>query len=535
MNSWQLANSATAWGMLRLQRIFTFCFVLMASALPAFGRVPNIVLLYADDIGWGDLGCYGAKVIPTPNLDRLAAKGTRFTSGYCTSATCTPSRYSLLSGEYAWRRQGTGVIPGDARLILRPGRPSLPASLAALGYATAVVGKWHLGLGGGEVNWNQPINPCPNQIGFGYSFIMAATGDRVPCVYVEDGKVVGLDPQDPIEVSYKQPYAGDPDLKADAERAKLKMDWTHGHNMALVNGVGRIGWMKGGKAAVWNDETMGDVFAERACAFIERSKSTPFFLYYASHENHVPRLPNSRFTGKTPLGPRGDAVVAFDDQVGRILNEIEKHGLTEDTLVVFSSDNGPVLDDGYRDGSVELNKAANHSPAGPFRGGKYSILEGGTRVGLIARWPGHVPEGKVSDALISQVDFAATFTKLAGGSPAEFLALDGRELGQALRGQAGRDALISSTQGGLLSIRDSRWKFIPGSGKPGNAKSQAVVPGNEDDAARDAREQAVDRLFDLLADPAERNNVASLNAEVVQRLKEMLSAEKAKGFSQPLP
>ena len=532
---WQPMNSATASGMSRLQSIFKLYLLLVVSAFPSFGRAPNIVLLYADDIGWGDLGCYGAKAIPTPNLDRLAARGTRFTSGYCTSATCTPSRYSLLSGEYAWRRQGTGVLPGDARLILRPGRPSLPASLTTLGYTTAVVGKWHLGLGDGEVNWNRPINPCPNHIGFSYSFIMAATGDRVPCVYVEDGKVVGLDPQDPIEVSYKQPYKGDPDLKDDAERAKLKMDWTHGHNMALVNGVGRIGWMKGGKSAVWNDENMGDVFAERACAFIQRSKNSPFFLYYASHENHVPRLPNPRFAGKTTLGPRGDAVVAFDDQVGRILSEIEKHGLTSNTLVVFSSDNGPVLDDGYRDGSVELNHAANHSPAGPFRGGKYSILEGGTRVGLIASWPGHVPEGKVSDALISQVDFAATFTKLAGGDAAEFLALDGRDQGQALRGEIGRDLLISSTQGGVLSIRDKRWKFIPGSGKPGNAKSQAIVPGSDLDAARDAREQATDRLFDLLADPAERNNVAALNAEVTQRLRQALDAEKAKGFSQPLP
>jgi arylsulfatase A-like enzyme len=427
------------------------------------------------------------------------------------------------------------VLAGDARLILRPGRPTIASCLAKLGYSTAVVGKWHLGLGSGNLNWNQPINPCPNDIGFHYSFIMAATGDRVPCVYVEDGKVLGLDPKDPIEVSYKQPYPGDPDLQKDDERAKLKMDWTHGHNMALVNGVGRIGWMKGGKAAVWNDQTMGDVFAERACAFIERSKDTPFFLYYASHENHVPRLPNPRFAGKTPLGPRGDAVVAFDEQVGRILDALEKNGLTESTLVIFSSDNGPVLDDGYRDQSVELNNAANHQPAGPFRGGKYSILEGGTRVGLIAQWPGRVPEGRVSEALISQVDFAATFIRAAGGDPSDFTAMDGRDMVPALQGGHGRDFLISSTQGGLLSIRDHRWKFIPGSGKPGNVKSQAVIAGSQEDAARDAKEQALDRLFDLIADPGERSNVAALNPDVVQRLKASLEEEKAKGFNAPIP
>jgi arylsulfatase A-like enzyme len=509
------------------------------SVFAAEKRPPNIVLLYSDDIGWGDLGCYGAKVIPTPNLDRLAAQGTRFTSGYCTSATCTPSRYSLLTGEYAWRRQGTGVLPGDARLIIKPGRPTMAASLAKLGYATGVVGKWHLGLGSGEVDWNKKIDPSPNQIGFTYSFIMAATGDRVPTVFVEDGSVVGLDPKDPIEISYKQPYPGDPDLKTDAERAKLKMDWSHGHNMALVNGVGRIGWMKGGKAAVWNDETMGDAFADKACGFIARHKDKPFFLYYASHENHVPRVHHPRYAGKTPLGPRGDAVVAFDDQVGRILAELDKQGLAENTLVIYTSDNGPVLDDGYKDQAVERNKAAAHSPAGPFRGGKYSILEGGTRVGFIARWPGQTPVGKVSDSLISQVDLPAVFTKVAGGDPADFLKLDSVDSSAALTGGQGRETLISSTQGAMLSIRDARWKFISGVGAPGKGK-KAQGPlvdllGSEVDQSNDRRDQSGPRLFDLQNDPGERNNVAKDHPEVVARLKTLLEAQRAKGVQQPLP
>jgi len=516
-------------------RLAPFLALFAALTVPAADR-PNIVLLYADDIGWGDLGCYGAKVIPTPNLDRLASQGVRFTAGYCTSATCTPSRYSLLTGEYAWRRQGTGVLPGDARMIIRPGRPTMASSLAKLGYATAVVGKWHLGLGSGDVDWNRRISPSPNEIGFSYSFIMAATGDRVPTVYVEDGGVVGHDPQDPIEVNYKSPYPGEPDLKLDSERAKLKMDWSHGHNMALVNGVGRIGWMKGGKAAVWNDETMGDTFADKACAFIARSKDRPFLLYYPSHENHVPRLPHPRYAGRTPLGPRGDAVVAFDDQVGRILMELDRHGLTDKTLVVVSSDNGPILDDGYKDQSTELNAQAGHEPAGPFRSGKYSILEGGTRVPFIARFPGRAPAGKVSDALVSQVDLPAAFMRLAGGDPAEFLKQDSVDSSAALLGGAGRDLLISSTQGGQLSIRDARWKYIPGTGKQGKAawKSVAVQPGKAEDFKRDAAEQGKDRLFDLLADPSERNNVAAANPEVVARLKAALEAERAKGFNLPL-
>ena len=365
---------------------------------------------------------------------------------------------------------------------------------------------------------------------------MAATGDRVPTVYVEDGGVVGHDPQDPIEVNYKSPYPGEPDLKLDSERAKLKMDWSHGHNMALVNGVGRIGWMKGGKAAVWNDETMGDTFADKACAFIARSKDRPFLLYYPSHENHVPRLPHPRYAGRTPLGPRGDAVVAFDDQVGRILMELDRHGLTDKTLVVVSSDNGPILDDGYKDQSTELNAQAGHEPAGPFRSGKYSILEGGTRVPFIARFPGRAPAGKVSDALVSQVDLPAAFMRLAGGDPAEFLKQDSVDSSAALLGGAGRDLLISSTQGGQLSIRDARWKYIPGTGKQGKAawKSVAVQPGKAEDFKRDAAEQGKDRLFDLLADPSERNNVAAANPEVVARLKAALEAERAKGFNLPL-
>ncbi len=511
------------------------CGISQLVAAESGSRPPNIVLLYADDIGWGDLGCYGAKVIPTPNLDRLAAQGTRFTAGYCTSATCTPSRYSLLTGEYAWRRRGTGVLPGDATMIIQPGRPTLPASLAKLGYATGVVGKWHLGLGAGAVDWNKEINPSPNQIGFTYSFIMAATGDRVPTVFVENGRVVGLEAQDPIEVNYKnKPYPGDPDLALPAERAKLKMDWSHGHNMALINGVGRIGWMKGGKSAIWNDETMGDTFCDKACGFIAANKQKPFFLYYASHECHVPRVPNPRFLGKTPLGPRGDAVVAFDEQCGRILAELEKHGLTGNTLVMMSSDNGPVLDDGYKDQAVELNAKADHCPAGPFRGGKYSILEGGTRVSLIARWPGHTPAGKVSEALVSQVDFPATFTKMAGGDARELLKIDGVDVSAAFLGGAGRDYIISSTQAQQLSYRDAHWKFIPGIGHR-RGKSAAVVDRNEQNDEVENLDAAHDRLFDLQADPGEHSNVIAEHPEIAAKLRTLLDAQKAKGVNQALP
>jgi arylsulfatase A-like enzyme len=208
-------------------------------------------------------------------------------------------------------------------------------------------------------------------------------------------------------------------------------------------------------------------------------------------------------------------------------------------LVIYTSDNGPVLDDGYKDQAVERNKAAAHAPAGPFRGGKYSILEGGTRVGFIARWPGHTPAAKVSDALISQVDLPAVFTKVAGGDPAEFLKLDSVDSSAALTGGQGRETLISSTQGAVLSIRDARWKFISGVGAPGKGK-KAQGPlvdllGAEAEQANDRRDQAGPRLFDLQADPGERNNVAKEHPEVVARLKALLEAQRAKGVLQPLP
>jgi len=520
---------------MRLSPLLALFSVVCAFAAEPAKRPPNIVLLYSDDIGWGDYGCYGAKVIPTPAVDRLAQQGTRFTSGYCTAATCTPSRYSLLTGEYAWRRKGTGILPGDARLIIAPGRPTLPASLAKQGYATGVVGKWHLGLGGESVDWNVHINPSPNEVGFTYSFIMAATGDRVPCVFVENGNVVGLDPKDPIEVSYKKPFPGDPDLKTPEERAKLKMDWSMGHNMALVNGVGRIGWMKGGKAALWNDETLGETFTDKACAFIAANKAKPFFLYYAAHENHVPRVPNPVHRGKTPLGPRGDAVVAFDDHVAKILAELDKHGLAENTLVILTSDNGPVLDDGYKDKAIALNKAAGHAPAGPFRGGKYSIYEGGTRVSLIARWPGHTPVGQVSDEVVSQVDFAASFTKLAGGDPAEFLKIDGIENSAVFTGaKSARDHVIEQALQNNLAIREGHWKYIPAFARKGQ-KGQKPGEVEEPDREKEVVDGRDEQLYDLTQDPGETRNVAAAHPDVVKRLKARLEESKAKGVALPLP
>ncbi len=419
---------------------------------------PNIVLIYADDIGYGDLGCQGATRVRTPNVDRLAAGGLRFTDGHAAAATCTPSRYALMTGEYAFREKGTNVLPGDAALIIKPGRFTLASMLKRAGYATGVVGKWHLGLGkgGAAIDWNSEINPGPRDVGFDESFIIPATGDRVPCVYVENHRVAGLDLTDPIRVSYAMPIGDEPAGKDHPEL--LRMKHSHGHDMTIVNGVGRIGYMTGGRAARWVDEDMADTITKKAVGFIEKHKEGPFFLYFATHDIHVPRVPHPRFVGKTDMGPRGDAIVEFDDSVGRVLDTLERLNLTRNTLVVLSSDNGPIVDDGYQDDAV--TKLGDHKPAGPLRGGKYSLFEGGTRVPFLVRWPTRIKPG-VSDALVCHVDLLASLASLVGRALPDDAAPDSVNVLPALLGESptGREHLIEQANG--QALREGPWKFIP--------------------------------------------------------------------------
>ena len=277
---------------------------------------PNIIIIYADDLGYGDLSAYGGMKLDTPNIDRLAEGGVRFTNGYATSATCSPSRYALLTGMYPWRNKNAKILPGTAPLLIDTTQMTLPKMLKSEGYETGIVGKWHLGLGTGYVDWNSRISPGPNEVGFDYSFIMAATQDRVPTVYIENGEVVNLNPNDPIEVDYKNNFDQQPTGKDNPELLKLK--WHHGHNNTIVNGISRIGFMKGGHTARWTDETMADTFLMEAEAFIKRKKDKPFFLYYALQQPHVPRTPGPRFVGKSGMGPRGDVILEADWCVGEL-------------------------------------------------------------------------------------------------------------------------------------------------------------------------------------------------------------------------
>lgn len=442
---------------------------------------PNIIFILGDDVGYGDLGCYGATKIQTPYCDKLASEGMRFTDAHSPSAVCTPTRYAFMTGEYAWRRAGTGILPGTAGLIIEPGRTTVPALLQRAGYTTGVVGKWHLGLGHTPTNYNIDITPGPLDVGFDYCWILPATGDRTPCVWVENRQVINLDPNDPIALDYSV---------------------KRGEPRSFVNGIPRIGEQTGGKSALWNDTEMADVMVEKSVAFIERSLTTdkPFFLYLATHDIHVPRVPNDRFRGKSDAGVRGDTIVSFDWTVGQIMATLDRLNLKDNTLIIVTSDNGGILDmngpDPVNSGTVATNNG--HAFNGVLRGTKGTTFEGGTRLPFIARWPNRVPVGE-SDALICHIDLLATFAELTRQPLADSDAPDSFNVLPAfLEKKQGRQLLVEHS-GGALALRDGLWKMIPAR-RQNAAASESL------------------QLFHLGEDLSETTNVAAKNPDVVANM-----------------
>jgi arylsulfatase A-like enzyme len=485
---------------------YTFLFIVFI-ALNLVGcakdpQNPNIIIIYTDDLGYGDVSAYGATEISTPNMDFLANNGVQFTQGYASSATCTPSRYALLTGTYPWKEKRARILPGTAPLIIDTAQITLPKMLKNQGYETAVIGKWHLGLGTGQVDWNSHISPGPNEIGFDHAYIMAATQDRVPTVYIENGYVDGLDPSDPIEISYKRNYEGQATGKNNPEL--LSMMWHHGHNGTIVNGVPRIGFMKGGESAKWSDIDMADHFLNKVKKYIKSKKDKPFFLYYGMQQPHVPRTPHPRFVGATSLGPRGDVIAEADWCVGELLKTLEQEGLLENTLIVFSSDNGPVLNDGYYDDAVEKN--GNHTAAGVLRGGKYSLFEAGTRVPFMVYWKGKI-QHKKSDALVSQLDLFSSLARLTGS---DLRADDSLDLLDTFMGNSdlGRKELIleATTR---TAFRSGDWVMIPPYIGPAKLKAVNIEIGNSNNY----------QLYDLSQDISQQVNLAESKPE---KLNEMI-------------
>lgn len=478
---------------------------------------PNVILIYADDLGFGDVSCYGATEVTTPHIDRLAKEGIRFTDAHSPAATCTPSRFAMMTGFYAWRKKGTGIAAGNAPALIRPGTTTMASIMGEAGYRSSVVGKWHLGLGDGALDWNGKISPGPLAIGFDECFLVPATGDRVPTVYVENNRVFGLDPNDPLEVSYDKPIGDEPTGEKNPELLRMKL--THGHDKTIHNGISRIGYQSGGKAARWVDEEMADALTERACDFIDRQAKAkqPFFLFYSLHDIHVPRTPHERFAGSTKMGPRGDVIVQADWAVGEVLKKLDELAIAENTLVIFTSDNGPVLDDGYLDGAVK--QRGSHNPAGPFRGGKYSIFEAGTRVPMLVRWPAQIKADQVSGALMGQIDFCACFASIVGVTLRPEQCVDSCEHVPALRGLDDRGRWFLVEQANKLALRHGDWKYIEPA--PGSAffKTTGIESGLG----------ATAQLYDLSSDPGERMNVAAKFPEKVQELKKILEGIRKEG------
>ena len=475
---------------------------------------PNIVVIYLDDLGYGDVSSYNATAFSTPNIDKLANEGVKFTRGYATSATCTPSRFAILTGTYPWKNKEAKILPGTAPLIIDTMMMTLPKALKANGYQTAIVGKWHLGLGLGDVNWNEPVKPGPNEVGFDYSYIMAATQDRVPTVYLKNGLVENLDPNDPISISYEKNFEGEPTGTNNPELLNMVGDPQHSNT--VVNGVPRIGFMKGGKAARWSDVDMADHFLVTAQNYItqQRDKSKPFFLYYAMQQPHVPRIPHPRFVGKSGLGPRGDVILEADWAVGELIKTLEKEGLLENTLIVFSSDNGPVLDDGYVDQAIEL--LGNHKPSAGLRGGKYSLFDAGTRVPFITYWKGTIKPA-VSDALVSQLDLLASLSALSGN---ETTSPDSQNVLDAFLGtsKTGREDLIIEATSRTAYLKGD-WVLIPPYVGPKFLPTKGIETGTSDKI----------QLYHLKEDPFQTKNVAASNPE---KLAEMVKEFEAKRGSE---
>ena len=474
---------------------------------------PNVIVIMADDLGYGDVSCYGATELSTPHIDRLAAEGMRFTSGYCSASTCTPTRYSFLTGTYAFRQEGTGIAPPNSPALIPAGTTTIASLLKQAGYRTAVIGKWHLGLGVDEPDWNGLLKPGPLEIGFDHCFLLPTTNDRVPQVYVQDHRVLDLDPADPLWVGKKKPSEDHP--TGLTHRETLKMDWSHGHNSTIHNGISRIGFYTGGNAARFRDEDLSDKWVEKSIKWIEEDGNQPFFLFFSSHDLHVPRMVHERFQGATKLGPRGDAIVELDWCVGQLLDALDRLKLAENTLVVFCSDNGPVLDDGYKDDAIE--KIGKHQAAGPYQGGKYNVFEGGTRTPFITRWTGHISPG-VSDEIVCTIDLAASCATLAGVDLPNDGCLDSIDVSAALLGKdnaKGRDHLIQQDngRGGNYGFRVGDWKLVRHDSKK-TRNTGLRLQG-----------RPVNRfeLYHLAEDPSESRNVMKEHPAIAEKMKQRLA------------
>ena len=483
--------------------VFIVSVICFFSACNTDSKQPNVIIIYADDLGFGDVSAYNQGTLNTPNIDRIANEGIKFTNGHSSSATCSPSRYALLTGTYPWRNKKAKISTG-ASLIIDTNQITVPKMFKQMNYKTAIVGKWHLGLGYGKIDYNSKISPGPNELGFDYSYIMPDTQDRVPTVYIEDGYVKNLDKEDPLFVNFKNNFDNQPTGKSNPELLTTK--WHHGHFNTIVNGISRIGFMKGGKKAYWSDIDMADHFLNVTKSYIIKNKENPFFLFYSMQQPHVPRTPHPRFVGTSGMGPRGDVIIEADWCIGELYKTLEEEDLLENTLIIISSDNGPVLNDGYYDDAVE--KLGDHTPSGGLRGGKYSLFEAGTKVPFIAYWKGKIKSG-ISNKIISQIDLFNSISAIVG---ADYRSKDGIDLSKLItdnQGKGREDLILEAST--RTAYRKGNWVMIPPYNGPEVSKNVNIELGNS----------KAFKLYNLKEDPSQTNDLAKKEPE---KLKEMISS-----------
>jgi len=498
--------------------------LLLASALIAADR-PNVIVILSDDYGYGSAGCYGAnpKLVQTPNIDRLAAEGRRFTDANTTSSVCSPTRYSVMTGRYCWRTSlKSEVLSTFSPLHIETTRLNMASLLKKHGYATASVGKWHLGYGTADdspkwrTDYTGELSPGPLDIGFDYHFSVPSNHGDLTGVFVENRFVYGLrNGKIPAGMKIAGPVPDSDDYKAtygpeDTENGK---------------GAGKILDLDAPRR---KNERVMKVLTDKATDWLKQQKGKPFFLYFTPVAVHNPVTPDKDIAGQSAAGLYGDWIHELDRSVGRVLATLDEMGIAKDTLVIFSSDNGGVKELARTD--LLQTKAYNAGLLvnGSLRGGKHHVWEGGFKVPFIARWPAKVQAGSVSKATISLADILATTSEIVGDAlpPKDQAAEDSRSFLPALLGDApGREDIIMHSADGVFAIRKGPWKWIEG------------VP--VDDIKPGARKAHADeyhaQLYNTQEDPAEEKDVSAQHPEIVKELTALLNRYRDGGYSRELP
>ncbi len=497
-----------------------------ASLLRAAETPPNVVLIFADDLGYGDLGCYGATKVQTPNIDRLAAEGRRFTDAHSASAVCTPSRYALLTGQYPLRASGGkgvwGPAPVTAPLLVDTEKTTIADVFKRGGYETAVLGKWHLGFNKGNNDWQEPLRPGPQDLGFDYYFGLPVVNSAPPYVFVENDRIVGSDPDDPLVFLGRNAEDATPITPILPEAAQRS-----------PNQFG------GAKAAhkLFNDYQVGTTLAEKSVEWIKERKDKPFFLYLATTNIHHPFTPAKRFQGTSQCGLYGDSIHELDWVVGEILSCLEDNGLSDNTMVLFTSDNGGMFNHG---GQAAFK--AGHRQNGDLLGFKFGVWEGGQRVPFIVRWPSKVKAGTTSNQVIGNVDMLATFAALTQQKLDKVEQADSVNMLPAFVGEPKepiRDHLVLAPHKGThLSVRKGKWMYIPqqGSGgftgrKPGDhtfagppAVSFVGSVNSDIENGKIKKDAPPAQLYDLDADVNQTRNLYNEYPEIVKEMSELLAS-----------